>query len=204
MSCQHVLRMLGLAGIASFVLTAFTPLPNVLDEWAGVPSQLEPADAVVVLAGSVGATGVLSDFSLRRAVHGMVLFQKDLAPLLIFSGPSNKAGFVEAEVRAQMARDLGISSAAILTETTARTTREEASRMAGLLQPWGVRTILLVTDVDHMRRSRQLFQNVGFTVYPGPVDDLSHARSAEGRLRLMRRVLQEGLARLYYQLAGYL
>jgi uncharacterized SAM-binding protein YcdF (DUF218 family) len=134
----------------------------------------------------------------------MILYQRGLAPLLVFSGPPNKEGFVEGEVRAEMARDLGIPSTAILTETTARTTREEATRIAALLQPRGVRTILLVTDVVHMRRSQQLFQKVGFTVHPGSVDDLSAARSPEGRLQLMRRVLQEGLARVYYQLAGYL
>jgi uncharacterized SAM-binding protein YcdF (DUF218 family) len=204
MSCLHVLRMLGLAGIVCFLLTVFTPLPSVLDQWAGVPPQLEPADAVVVLAGSVHATGVLNHSSLRRAIHGMLLYQRGLAPLVVFSGAPNSEGLVEAEVRAEMAREFGIPSAAILMETTARTTRQEAIQMAALLQPRGIRTILLVTDVEHMRRSRQLFQNAGFSVQPGPVDELSHASSPEGRLRLMRRVLQEGLARCYYQLAGYL
>lgn len=204
MSCQSVLRVLGLAGIVSLCLAAFTPVPNLLDQWAGVAPQLEPADAVVVLAGSVNATGVLSQASLRRALHGMLLYQRGLAPLLVFSGPPNEEGIVEGEVRAEMAKVLGIPSTAIVLETTARTTGEEATQMAALLQPRGVHTILLVTDVHHMQRSQQLFQNAGFTVHPGPVDDLSLARSPEGRLRLTRRVLQEGLARFYYQLAGYL
>lgn len=204
MSCQSVLRVLGLAGIVSLLLAAFTPVPNLLDQWAGVSPQLEPADAVVVLAGSVNATGVLSQSSLRRALHGMLLYQRGLAPLLVFSGPPNAEGIVEGEVRAEMARVLGVPSTAIILETTARTTGEEASRMAALLHPRGVQTILLVTDVDHMRRSQQLFQKAGFTVHPGPVDDLSPTSSPEGRLRLMRRVMREGLARFYYRLAGYL
>jgi uncharacterized SAM-binding protein YcdF (DUF218 family) len=204
MNGQHVLRWLGLAGILGFFLTSFTPLPNILDQWAGVAPQLESADAVVVLAASIHANGVLSASSLRRALHGMMLYRRGLAPLLVFSGPPNAEGMVEASVRAEMANELGIPPTAILTESTARTTREEASRMADLLQPRGIHTILLVTDVDHMRRSRQLFEKAGFTVHPGPVDELSHANSPEGRLRVMRRVLQEGLARLYYRVAGYL
>jgi uncharacterized SAM-binding protein YcdF (DUF218 family) len=204
MNGQRLLRFLGCGGIVGFLLATYTPLPNLLARWAGVSPQLAPAEAVVVLAGSVHATGVLSDDSLRRAVHGMVLYRRGLAPLLVFSGPPNEEGIVEAEVRAEMARELGIPSTAIVTETTARTTREEATRMAALLLPRGMRAILLVTDLDHMRRSQQLFQKAGFTVRPAPVDDLSQTDSSEGRLRLMRRILQEALARLYYRLAGYL
>ena len=103
-----------------------------------------------------------------------------------------------------MARLLGVSPTAILTETTARTTRAEAARMAALLQPRGVSTILLVTSYAHMARSRQLFENVGFTVQPAPVDDLSHADKPEARWDLMRPLVQEFLARMYYRVAGYL
>jgi uncharacterized SAM-binding protein YcdF (DUF218 family) len=148
---------------------------------------------------------VLSNSSLRRMVHGIVLLQRGLAPLLAFSGPvSRRYGHVEAEVRAEIARLFGVAPAAIVTETTARTTREEALRMAALLQPMGAYKILLVTSYAHMARSRSLFENAGFMVQPAPVDDLSDVWKPEGRLRSMRQVTQELLARAYYQIAGYL
>jgi uncharacterized SAM-binding protein YcdF (DUF218 family) len=76
--------------------------------------------------------------------------------------------------------------------------------MAALLQPRGVHQLLLVTSYEHMARSQRLFENVGFTVKPAPLEDLADARKPEVRLRLMRQVTQEFLARTYYRLAGYL
>jgi uncharacterized SAM-binding protein YcdF (DUF218 family) len=204
MNDSGMLRFIGLVSITVFLLTAFTPLPNALAEWSRVHADLQAADAIVVLASSVDAKGTLSTKSLRRAVEGMVLYQKKLAPVVVLSGPANRAGVVEAHVRAELAHTLGIPAAAIITETTARTTREEAMRLAELLQPRGVRRILLVTDTFHMPRSLRFFEQEGFVVHPAPVDDLAQAGGPESRLKLMRELAQEFLARLYNHVAGYL
>jgi len=201
---RHVLRSMGAAGLAVFLLAAYTSLPNLVKQWTDVSAQLEPADAIVVLAGSLLDDQVLSESSMRRALHGIVLYRQGLAALLVFSGPPRKDSPAEADVRAELARSLGIPSAAIVTETTARTTREEAERMAALLSAKGVQHILLVTSQLHMPRAQQLFKNAGFAVSPAPVEDLPRADGPEGRVRLLRRVLQESLARVYYRLAGYL
>jgi uncharacterized SAM-binding protein YcdF (DUF218 family) len=133
------------------------------------------------------------------------LFQRGFAPLLALSGPhSRRSSRKEAEVRAEMAHLFGVSPSAIVTEATALTTREEAARMAALLQPMGIYKILLVTSHAHMSRSQQLFENAGFAVQPAPVEDLSDARRPEARMRLMRNLAQEFLARTYYRVAGYL
>ena len=201
---RRVLPIVGAAGLAIFLLAAFTPLPNLVNHWTEVSARLEPAEAIVVLAGSLLDDQVLSESSMRRALHGIVLYRQGLAPLLVFSGPPHQDGPAEAAIRAELARSLGIPSTAIVTETTARTTREEAARMAALLSAKGVQHILLVTSQLHMPRAQQLFKNVGFAVSPAPVEDLSRADGPEGRLRLLRRVLQESLAWVYYRLAGYL
>src|SRR5919197_1529336 len=172
MSGWHIIRVLGLVTVVAFLLVSFTPLPNALNQWAGVPGQLQPATAIVVLGAGMEGDGLLSARSLRRAIHGITLFQRGFAPLLAFSGPASRPlGREEAEVRAEMARLFGVSPAAIVTETTALTTRAEAARMAALLGPMGVSKILLVTSYAHKARSRQLFEHVGFTVQPAPVDD---------------------------------
>jgi hypothetical protein len=50
-----------------------------------------------------------------------------------------------------------------------------------------------------------LFERVGFEVLPAPADSVSSVtRSPEARLRLLRHLSQELMARLYYRLAGYL
>jgi uncharacterized SAM-binding protein YcdF (DUF218 family) len=201
---DRLLQAVGALGLAAFLLVAFTPMPNVLARWDGEAPEPTPADAIVVLAASVSVDGALSDDSLRRAVHGILLYRQGLAPLLVFSGTVLDDLASEAAIRAEMAHRLGIPAAALLTESTARTTREEALRMAELLQPRGVHRILLVTDRYHMRRSRGLFERAGFRVHPAPVDNLSHAQAPEQRLRLMRHLAQEALARAYYGAAGYL
>ena len=76
--------------------------------------------------------------------------------------------------------------------------------MAALLQPMGIYKILLVTSHTHMSRSQQLFEKAGFAVQPAPIEDPSGARRPEARMRLMRYLAQEFLARTYYRVAGYL
>jgi uncharacterized SAM-binding protein YcdF (DUF218 family) len=205
MSSWRIIRVVGIVTVIALLLVSFTPLPNVLNRWAGVSAQLQPSAAIVVLAAGMEGDGVLSATSLRRAVHGIMLFQRGFAPLLAFSGPATRPlGRQEAEVRAEMARLFGVSPSAIVTETTARTTHAEAVGMAALLQPLGASKILLVTSYAHMARSRQLFENVGFTVQPAPVEELSDPWKPEARWGVMRNLAQEFLARTYYRLAGYL
>jgi len=202
---ERACRFLGFAGVLFFLACAYTPLPNSLAHRLGTPSRIETAGAIVVLGASVSEDGLLGNTSLRRAVQGIVMQRKGLAPLLVLSGPAPDTGLSEAEVRAALARDLGVSTDAILTETEARTTREEANRIGELLRARQVRRILLVTDSQHMSRARRLFERVGLEVLPAAADDISDtARSPEARLKLTRTALEEIIARLYYRMARYL
>jgi uncharacterized SAM-binding protein YcdF (DUF218 family) len=77
--------------------------------------------------------------------------------------------------------------------------------MARVLQPRGVRKILLVTDIQHMARAQVLFERVGFQVGPAPALDPSNpADRPQSRLGLFYRTLQALAALQYYRLAGYL
>ena len=202
---ECVCRALGLVGVACFIVVAFTPLPNFISTRLEIPSQLEPAGAIVVLGAGVSKDGVLGEDSLRRAIQGVLLQRKGLAPLLVLFGPAFKNGPTEAAVRAELARELGVPSSAILTQETARTTREEAIRIGALLRARQVRRILLVTSPYHMLRAQRLFERAGFEVLPATAEDGSRTdKSPGGRLKFMRQVIQEVLARLYYQVAGYL
>ena len=77
--------------------------------------------------------------------------------------------------------------------------------MKALLQPRGVRKILLVTNSLHMGRARGVFERAGFEVLVAVADNISNtADSPESRLSLMYRASKEFLARIYYRIAGYL
>lgn len=199
-----VCRCLG-AVVALVCLAALTPLPNYLARALRPEPRLDPADAIVVLGGGVEPDGALSSGSLSRVTQGIRLYKARLAPLIVFSGAAFDRRPAEAEVAARLARDLGVPSEQILTETGTRTTREEAARIARQLEPRAVRRILLVSDSEHLTRAVALFERVGFEVLPAPADSLSSATdSPEERLQLLRRLSQELMARLYYRLAGYL
>jgi len=198
-------KFLGAFAVVSFLVTAFTPLPNLVSGWLATSARLESADSVVALGGGgVWPDGMLSNISMRRAMHAILLHRKGLAPLLVFSGAERGKHPTELEARVELARSLGVPAEAILT-ARADTTRDEASRLGMLLRPRGVRRILLVTDSQHLIRAQRLFEQAGFEVLAAPIDDVSNDDDApEGRLELLRRALEEILARAYYRLAGYL
>jgi uncharacterized SAM-binding protein YcdF (DUF218 family) len=198
---SRILELLGLTVIVLFVICAFTPIASVLAMSFAVTPQLAPANAIVVLAaGRVSAHGTLSDVSLRRAVHGVDLLLDGYAPLLVFSGN----GPDDSRVRAALARRYGVPPRAILAFSGARTTADEATRVKSLLWERGARTILLVTDAEHMLRAAPVFRHVGFTVLPAPVNEAEWDLEPRGRLSLLHRTARELAAVAYYRAAGYL
>jgi uncharacterized SAM-binding protein YcdF (DUF218 family) len=202
----QALRALGAIVILFFLATSFTPLPNLLSRRLILAPPLEPVDAIVVLgSGGVWTNGDLSDSSLRHTLRGIDLYRKGLAPFLVFSGSRLPSGLTEAGARAEFARECGISSTAILTAPSSHTTREEASTIAALLQPRGLRKILLVVDAEGTRRATAVFEKAGFTALPVPAVDVARSGgSPEDRFELVRRVLMEAVALVYYRVAGYL
>lgn len=204
MKARGALRVAGGLLVAAFLAIAFTPFPNVLHRAVvGPPPPVEPAQAIVVLGA--GKTGhELSDASLRRALHGIVLFRRGLAPVLVMLGPG-EGPRAEASVRSVLARDMGVPPEAVAADTRGRTTREEASVSWQLLAPRGARKILLVTGREHMLRAAILFRRAGFEVVTAPVDELhAAAERPEERLELTRGLLRELVARAYNWAAGYL
>ena len=202
------LRLLGGITLGFLLIAGFTPLVNLWAYWLA-PSQpgtsAEPPQAIVVLGGGgVAATGVLTDASLRGAFEGITLYQRGLAPVVIFSGSRADGVRDEASARADLARHCGVPATAILTSAAARTTREEALHIRALLAPRGIDRVLLVADAPGLPRAMHAFQQVGFVVLPEPsagVLDLGGA--PEDRMSLLRQITIESIARVYYRLAGF-
>jgi uncharacterized SAM-binding protein YcdF (DUF218 family) len=195
----RIVRALGGLVLIIFALTAFTPAVNHLEHRLAAPPDLRRADAIVVLGQAVMPDATLPPLSLQRTVYGVLLFKRGLAPLIVFSGarlPSTD--IVEADVRARLARELGVPAAAILTESDVQTTRDEARGIAAQLLPRGARRILLVSEGAHLTRARRLFARAGFEVFPAPSDGtIGDAHDPESRLWALRALGSEVAARLY-------
>jgi len=206
MNLDRVGRAFGLPCIGLFLVVAFTPLANHLYRWTSALAEPGTAEAIVVLGSGVYGDGSLGNSSLRRAIDGVVLFRERFSPLLVFLGPDAAEGQPkEAEVRASLARVLGVPPEAILTESSSWTTREEATHLRKLLAPRGIRRILLVTNSLHMWRAKYVLQRAGFEVVPAPVNEFeTKSDSPQDRLLLTGKIAQELLARLYYRLTDIL
>lgn len=196
-------RVLGAATLGALFTAAFTPLSNALNRWLSVQPDLRAGDAIVVLGSGVHAGGLLTERSISHALHGIELWRRGLAPVLLFSGPGRSAGPSEAYARLVLARQLGLPPTNILLDSGGLTTRGEAQSVRRLLEPRGANRILLVTDARHLSRAREAFLRVGFDVVPAPPPDLlAGAASPQTRLQLTRRIVEELLARIYYWLTN--
>lgn len=197
---QKLLRLLGLLSVVGILLSAYTPLPNLLARSLAVSSQIQPADAIVVLGAGIHRDGTLGESSLRRAVQGVVLYHRRLAPLIVFSGISYEGSPVEAEVRAVLAHHLRVPEKAILLESRAQTTAEEAQNIAEKLHRRGAKSILLVSSSLHLKRAVPRFEAQGLKVFPVAADDLPvDTDGPDGRLALMTYALREALAQWLYR-----
>ena len=170
-----VLGLLGFSAISSALLQS-------LENRFNVPS-LTSGDqyvGVIVLGGATGNPGIhkahgqvpLGDAAERMTVP-IALMRKFPNFELIFSGGEGRlvpTGTTEAELAGVFYTEQGVDMKRVTLESQARTTRENAIRVAALLgerckQPW-----LLVTSAWHMPRSMSEFQAVGCNVTAYPVD----------------------------------
>lgn len=203
---MKILKWLGVVGVAGFLISVGTPAWNYLAMPLLVEPTIENADAIVVLGAGVMPDGTLSDESLRRAVSGMQLFNRGLAPLIVLSGPARRdqPDRSEAEIRRDLAIQWGIPAGQILVVSDVLTTQEESLKVTSALSERAASSALLVTSSLHMKRARAVFERSGLKILPAPSDDYpGSAASPQQRFLLMMWVLEQGLANLHYKLAGY-
>ena len=142
--------------------------------------QGDPYAGVIVLGGATGGPAIYKahgQVPLGEAAERMTLpiglMRKFPNFELIFSGGEGRlvpTGTTEAELAEVFYTEQGVDMKRVTLESQSRSTRENASRVAGLLgerckQPW-----LLVTSAWHMPRSMAEFQAVGCNVTAYPVD----------------------------------
>lgn len=112
------------------------------------------ADAIVLLGRGGG------EFYEDRINLAVELWQAKRAPMIFTSGIIDAISMVE-QLEAK-----GIPKQALDGENCSLTTAENAVYSAAVLQPQGIRKIILITDEPHMLRSLLMFRAFGFTVIP--------------------------------------
>ena len=148
------------------------------------------ADLIVVLGGGMSADGRLHRSTTVRVDRGVALHQAGAAPKILFTGGALVEGAPAAgHQMAKRAMDMGIDAAAILTETRAHSTLQNALFSSADWQE--AAHIVLVTEGFHLPRSWASFKALGAKKIT-----LIHARkfrgdSIKGGLKM---VLRESLA----------
>lgn len=88
------------------------------------------------------------------------LWKAGRAPKIFASGTGDTPHLI------RLLKEQGIPDSAIDGENCSLTTEENAMFSAAILQPQGVRRILLVTEEAHMLRTLLVYRAYGFTVFP--------------------------------------
>lgn len=146
-----------------------------------------PADAIVVL-------GRGEWFRPSRVEAASELWKSHRAPLIFASGSGDGA-----EIK-QLLKAEGVPGSALAQESCSRTTEENALFTASIIQPRGVKRIILVTDPHHMLRSLLTFRSLGFTVFPH-TSQIPHGLEPEKKAML---VFYEYAGLVSYGLKGHL
>lgn len=121
------------------------------------PESFAPVDVIVVLGGGMDADGTLHLASRLRVQKGVALFQAGTAPKLLFTGGRAVAtGPSAGDMMARLAMQLGVPAAAIVTETRAHSTLQNA--LFSLPKIQNSTRILIVTEGFHLPRSWLSFQ----------------------------------------------
>ena len=166
------------------------------------PDTQGSAGAIVVLGADAWEPCGPSVSAVRRTFEAVDLWHAGRAPLLVMTGGPTEAsrGTPVARAMGDLARRLGVPAEAILEETRSGTTRENAVRTRELLEPRGVRRVLIVTDGIHMRRAEASFAGVGFQVER---DSVRQVCVSSSNLAMLRDAVHEYLGWLYYWYRGY-
>lgn len=114
----------------------------------------ETAGAIVLLGRGGG------DFYTARINLAKDLWENKRAPLIFTSGIDDAPSMIS------QLQEKGIPRKAIDGENCSLTTAENALFSAAILQPRGVKKIILITDAPHMLRSVLVFRANGFEVIP--------------------------------------
>jgi|SRR5689334_5375080 len=156
-----------LAGVALGVIVAWGISAAAVLIW-GSRDKARGADAIVVL-GAAQYVGRPSPVLRARLDHALELWQRGLAPRLIFTGGTGAGDTTsEAAVSRNYALRHGVPDTAILMENEGRTTRESFAAVAAIMRARQMRTAILVSDPFHMLRLRVLSSQYGVDAYTSP------------------------------------
>jgi uncharacterized SAM-binding protein YcdF (DUF218 family) len=132
------------------------------------PSENKTADAAVVLGAAVWGER-LSPVFQERVNHATNLYRAGRVRKIIFTGgQGNSDEETEAAAARRFALATGIPAQDILVEDKSTSTYENLKYAKPIAERNGIKTVLLVSDPLHMKRSIAIAESLNYEVYPSP------------------------------------
>ncbi len=130
---------------------------------------------IVVLGGGhksnpkLPITGQIDETSMVRLIEGIRLYRKYPDSKLILSGGKVFDPVPNAEIMANIAKELGIDEKDIIIEGKSRDTKDEAKLIKSIVNN---DRFILVTSASHMPRSMAMFKKLGMNPIHAPTGHL--------------------------------
>ncbi|HEV2465463.1 MAG TPA: YdcF family protein [Acidobacteriaceae bacterium] len=144
--------------------------------------EARAADAIAVF-GAAEYDGRPSPVLRARLDHGLELYRKGIAPLVITLGGGEAADLhSEGGVGRDYLLSHGVPDDAIIAETKSDNTEQSVKRLAAIARENDLDTIVVVSDGTHLFRVHALCSSVGLHVFTSPRPELRPLPFA-GRLK---------------------
>jgi uncharacterized SAM-binding protein YcdF (DUF218 family) len=166
--------------------------------WAARSDDTRRSEAIVVL-GAAQFNGRPSTVFKARLDHAADLYRRGVAPTVVVTGGKQTGDqFTEATSGANYLHGKGVPDAAILRETTSRSSWESLSAAARVLQNRDEKKVVLVSDPFHSLRIRSIAGELGLDAVTSPT-----RRSPISGFEEWRRYLSEALRVAVGRIVGF-
>jgi uncharacterized SAM-binding protein YcdF (DUF218 family) len=152
------LRLAAAGGAAALVLLAVGAVARRFTH-TGNTSRTR-FDAIIVLGYPATEDGNPSPRELASVNEAVREYERGVAPRLIFTGAAVANQYVEAQVMARAAEAQGIPAEAILTETQARDTIQNACYAVRIMKAHGWESAEVIASPGHLRRAAMIFNRM--------------------------------------------
>lgn len=131
-------------------------------------STVASSEVAIVLGAAVWGDKPSPVFE-ERINHAIKLYNKQIVKKIIFTGGMGEAKkHTESEVAKSYAIKQDVAVEDILVETNSRTTIQNLRESKTLVKVHAFKSIILVSDPLHMKRSVRIARDMGMQVYPSP------------------------------------
>ena len=134
----------------------------------GQTDHAAKSDCIIVLGAAAQGASPSPVFE-ERLRHGVDLYQRQLAPRLLFTGGyGDGKSHSEASVGSTYAQQHGVPASAILMEEKSRTTKQNLVEALSVMKTHGLQSAIIVSDPLHMKRATMMANDLGIQGHSSP------------------------------------